>query len=78
MIARLGSHFLYLVNYANFEVISKLMQISRSTVALFPAYKPTSECEYNEKPKDFKQKMAEIMKKEGKEEVIPHKRETRS
>ncbi len=54
------------------------MQISRSTVALFPAYKPTSECEYNEKPKDFKQKMAEIMKKEGKEEVIPNKRETRS
>ena len=78
MIVRLGSHYLYLVNYANFEVISKLMQISRSSIALFPAYIPTSECDYADKPTNFKEKMAEILKKEGKEEVIPQKRMTRS
>ncbi len=53
MIAHLGSQYLYLVNYANFEVISKLMQISSKNMALFPAIKPTSECQYDEKPKEF-------------------------
>lgn len=54
------------------------MQISRSNVALFPAYIPTSECDYADKPTNFKEKMAEILKKEGKEEVILQKRMTRS
>jgi hypothetical protein len=47
-------------------------------MALFPAYVPTSECDYADKPTNFKEKMAEILKKEGKEEVIPQKRMTRS
>ena len=41
------------------------MEISRQKISLFPACKPTSEYEYDEKPKDFKQKMSEILKKEG-------------
>jgi hypothetical protein len=54
------------------------MEMSRSDMALFPAYKATSECEYIEKPKNFKEKMNEIMKKEGIKVELPQKRETRS
>jgi hypothetical protein len=30
-------------------------------MALFPAKKPTSECEYDEKPKEFNEKMSQIL-----------------
>ena len=78
MIARLGSQYLFLVNFANFDIISKLMQISSQNLALFPANKPTSECVYEEKPKYFKMKMAKILKKEGINEEIPDKIATSS
>ncbi len=64
MICRIGSSITYLVNYANYEVISKLMLNSSNKSAVFKAATPIVKFKYDSKPIDFKEKYDEILKKE--------------
>ena len=54
------------------------MKIYNQNFALFPANKPTSECEYEDKPKYFMMKMGKILKKEGIDKEITDKKTTNS